>query len=211
MGVHKVPIVIDEQTYSGALSGRHTVRELADEVCGPASSPDRRLVVAVSCDGQPITPERLEQVLQSPIEQFESLELQTVSVRDQVRLTLTQAREVLPQARLCCEEAADLLDQGRHESSMLQLQKLLEILKQVQYTTVLVAQLLGLDLDRLDADGRSLVETLDLIKDHLGRLKEGMENHDFVTVSDLLRYEFAEPLGAWSGLLQSLDAQATDR
>lgn len=198
-------VIVDENAYAGPMSSGQTVQELVDGICGPPTAENRRLIIALACNGEPVVTDRLAEVMQTPVERFEIVEMQTVAVREQIHFTVTQALDILKQAHQFREDAAGLLSQGRHEAAMTELQKMLEILKQVQQTTVLSAQLLGVDLDKLNSAGCSLIETLALIKAQLGRLKDGMESQDFVTVSDLLRYEFGEPLEAWTAILSALD------
>jgi len=130
--------------------------------------------------------------------------MQTVSVRDQVNLTIDQAVEVLDGADKLREQVADDLNQGRQESAMVGLQRLLEIFKQVQQTTILASQVLGTQLESIRIDGQGLADVLTGIKDGLNELKTGMENQDFVAVSDILRYEFTGPIEAWRAILARL-------
>lgn len=195
-------LIVDEQAYTGPLSASQTIQELADDVCGKGQN--GRLVIGLACNGQAVTADQLETVLGSQINAFQCVEIQTVSVREQIRTTLAQAADTLNQAHAVRETAADLLDQGRHEPAMAELRQILEILKQVQQTALLTSQLLEIDLETLNPGGRNFLEVLSLVKNQLGQLKGGMEAHDFVSVSDILRYEFAEPLDAWASILGTL-------
>jgi len=191
-----VQVIVDHQPYTGPVPGSVTVQELADSICTPGDNHDRRLVIGLACNGEAIAPEQLDRVLASAVSGFEIVELQTVSVREQVRETLAQAADTLAQAHPVAQRAADLLDEGRHEAALAELQNVLEILKQVQQTAVLTAQLLGADLETLQPAGRGFMDTLGLVKDQLHELKTGMENHDFVRVSDLLAVRVRRAAGS---------------
>lgn len=197
-------VIVDEQTYAGVMSANQTIQQLADDVCTASAGQEQRLVVGLACDGLPVAPEQFDRVLRTPVEDFELVEMQTVSVREQIQETLAQALDTLSRTHPLREAAADLLSQGRHEAAMGEIQKILEILKQVQQTTLLTSHLLKIDLQELKPGGRNFLDTLTLIKDELGQLKAGMETSDFVMVSDILRYEFVEPLDAWASILRSL-------
>jgi hypothetical protein len=203
-----VQITVDDREYQGRGQAGQTVRELAEELCGDQHSRDARLVIRLSCDGHPVQPARLEEVLQSTVESFATLEFQTVSVREQVSCTLGQAIEVFQQTDSLRNEIADLLNQGRNEAAMASLQKLLDIFKQVQQTTLLSSQLLGVELDSVRIDGKGLAEVLAVIKERLTDLRNGMEAQDLVMVADLLRYEFSQPLEIWQAILTELHGAA---
>ncbi|MBI4579760.1 MAG: hypothetical protein HY718_08665 [Planctomycetes bacterium] len=202
-------ITVDDQPYQAHGPADQTVQQLADEVCSQSAGDDRRLVVALTCDGEAVDADRLGEVLRSPVNRFETVEMRTASLREQVTAALDQAIEVWQRSHQFRQEAADSLDAGRHEEAMSSLQKLLDVLKQVQQTTIVSSQLLGVDLETLTAQGRSLTDILGLVRDRLTELKDGMGSHDFVRVSDLLRYDLAEPLDGWSAILRQLrDAAA---
>jgi hypothetical protein len=197
-------IMVDNQPYQVREADTQSIQQLADEVCGSMPGEGGRLVVGLACDGEPVQPDQLEHLLCRPIGSFASIEMQTVSVREQVNLTLDQAIEILEGADQLREQAADDLNQGRHESAMSGLQRLLEIFKQVQQTTVLASHLLGTPLESINIEGQDLAGVLTGIKERLNDLKTGMENQDFVAVSDILRYEFTGPIEAWRAILAHL-------
>ncbi len=199
-----VEILVDSRPYQTRDQSDQTLQELADEVCGKSGSGGGRLVVRLACDGAPVLPHQLEDVLGKPVRSFRSIELQTVSVRNQVAATLDQALEIFEQTGRIREQIADDLDQGRHESAMAGLQSLLEIFKQVQQTTFLSSQLLGISLESINIEGKDLTSMLAAIKGSLNDLKAGMENQDFVLVSDMLRYEFDEPINCWRSIISHL-------
>lgn len=201
-------ILVDQTPYVTGGPPTQTVKQLANEICRSDGHEIGRLIVALSCDGQPVSEEQLAEVLESPLTRFARLEVETVSVAQQVQATLAQAIEVLGDAHRMSAEAADCLNQGRHEPAMAAIQRLLEAIKQVQQTTILSAQLLRTNVDALSAGGYSFIDAISLIKDRLTQLKGGMENQDFVLVSDILRYELGEALDAWGAVVQSLHDQS---
>ncbi len=203
-----VQILVDDLPYRSTGPANQTIQALVKEVC---SSPQAtgRLVVALSCDGDLVPAERLGAVLESSVEGYAQLELQTVPICEQVMATLAQAIAVLRQAHELRIEAADRLNEGRQEAAMAAIQKVLEVFKQVQQTTIFSAQLLEIDLESLSAEGRTFIETLSLVKDQLNQLKAGMENQDFVLVSDALRYDLGDVVDAWLAILECLHGRAS--
>lgn len=197
-------ITVDDQTFAIEDPGTRTVQDFADEVCGPPTKLDSRLVVGAACDGKDIASDQLNDFMLSPANRFESVVLDTSPVRDQLRLALEQALAMLQEAHASREQAADCLNEGSHEGAMASLQKVLEAFKQVQHTAVLAAQLLEIDLEEFDVNGQGFLDVINSVKTHLGELKAGMENQDFVAVSDLLRYEIGEPIDGWMALTGKL-------
>lgn len=204
-------IIVDDQPYASRGPDTQTVQALANEVCAVTDSAQQRLVVSLTCDDQPVVGDNVQVVLDSRVRDHQKIELQTVSVAEQVFETLTQAIGVFAQCDAAREQAADALNAGRHAAAMENLQKLLEILRQIQQTTVMSSQLIGVSLEELRIEGQGIEQILGVIKDHLNALKDGMESQDFVLVSDILRYEFHEPLARWSGILNYLRTQAQAR
>ena len=204
-----MPIFLNDEIYDGPTTSQQTVQQLADEICGQPIDDDAQMIVSILCDGQLVEPDQLDQVLASPIEQFGRLELQTVTIRGQVAATLQEAIAVLGNGHSICEHVADALSQGRHDDAMAEMQKLLELFRQAQQTTLLSCQLLGTQPSDLLSGPHSFDDLLEKIRQNLTDLKAGMESQDFVLVADLLRYEFTEPIEHWASFLKQLSQIAT--
>lgn len=202
-------IILNEQTYQPRDAGNQTVQQLADEVCGPGTGLDSQIIVSLKCDGQAVDKDRLQEVLDSPVDQFANVDMQTVSVREQVVSTLSQAVDVLSRSSRIRETIADSLSQGRHDAAMTEMRNLLEVFRQVQQTTILACSLIGTEPADIRVDDLSFDDILTNVRQALTELKSGMENQDFVLVSDLLRYEFAQPLEDWVKVLEHLQTSAT--
>ena len=197
-------VLVDDQAYEITGPDDQTIAELANEVCNAKGHAGQRMVVGLRCDGQTVSNDKLTAVLQTPAGRFQRLELQTQPVAALVRATLTQALEVFEDSAASRHRVADLLDEGRHDAAMQQLQKFLNAWKQVQQCLVLSAQALEADLEAVRVNDLPLGQILDLIKTQLTGLKDAMETGDFVVVGDILRYEFDEPLAHWVALLKHL-------
>lgn len=203
-------ILVDEQAYQPTGGIEQTVGELADEVihASQVSEDDPRMVVGVFCDGEPVSQENLDDILSRPLSDFAKLELQTQSLRTLVTATLTQAIALFEEAGEARIRAADLLAESKTEAAMQHLQRFFDIWKQVQQSTLVCAQALGVDLDAIKINGHGLIEIFEPLKTLLNGLKDGMANHDFVVVGDILRYEFEEPFDNWNTLLNHLRERA---
>jgi len=203
-----VEIILNDEVYQNQGSSDQTVQQLADEVCGPLTGVDANIVISLACDGQPVEADRLQEVLDSPLEKFDRIEMRTVRVREQVAAALLQSIDVLHDSSQMRESVADCLNQGRHEQAMDEMRKLLEAIRQVQQTTLISCQLLGIEPATVRADDVEFNSILNDVRNSLTELKDSMENQDFVLVSDLLRYELAGPLEGWLAILNQLHSQA---
>jgi hypothetical protein len=201
-------LLIDDEPYGQSCPSEMTVRELARAVCADPSPQGRRLVVAVYRDGQPVPSDDLNAVLDAAVADFPDLALQTQPVAALVRSTLDQALAMLEDASGIRTAAADYLDQGRQPEAMQQIQKLLEIWRQVQQSLTFSAEALAIDLDSLEADGDRFPDLVNTMKANLEDLREAMRNQDPVLIADLLRYELEGVFMKWGRLLNGLRQSA---
>jgi hypothetical protein len=75
-----------------------------------------------------------------------------------------------------------------------------------QESILKTAQLLRIDLGRVQVEGRSMSETLKLFTATLIDIRTALENRDFVRLTDILLYETKETSASWRAALQSMRA-----
>ena len=201
-------IFVDDQPYISPGKTGQTVAELANEVCQNDTEPSHRLVVGIRCNGEQVGNDRLESILASPADEYDSIELLTQPVASLVKATLSQAIEIFEQSSENRRKAADLMAEGRQAEAMSHLQNFLEVWRQVQDSMLMCAQALRVNLEALKVNDLSLTDILEMIKNQLNDLKAAMETGDYVVVGDILRYEFEEPSGYWLKFLGLLWEQA---
>jgi len=199
-----VEILVDDKPYQPKGTVNQTVNDLANEICDTSQTTGARMVVSVRCNDLQVTDEQLDEILASPTNQFEKLEFHTQPVSALAQGVLNQAIKLLDESSSIQHQVADLLDEGQQEPAMGKLQKFLEIWNQVQQSMILSAQALELNLDDLRTNDMGIIEIFESIKTQLKELKEAMEKGDFVVVSDILRYEFDNPISQWTDLLNSI-------
>ncbi|MEP0841985.1 MAG: hypothetical protein HRF43_04655, partial [Phycisphaerae bacterium] len=125
-------ILVNDEPYAPACPSDKTVRAVAQAVCTSARPEQRRLVVALYCDGQAVSDEQLDAILDRPASDFGRIEFQTQPVGAMVRATLEQAVEAVHEADALRLAAADLLDAGDQPAAMKKLQAFFELWRQVQ-------------------------------------------------------------------------------
>lgn len=204
-------IFVDDQPYASPGKAGQTVAELANEVCQKDAEPGSRLVVGIRCNGEQVANDQLDQVLASPAEQFDSIELLTQPIASLVKATLSQAIELFEQSADNRRKAADLMTEGRQTEAMGRLQSFLEVWRQVQDSVLMCGQAMQIDLESLKVNNLNLISILEMIKDQLNNLKAAMESGDYVVVGDILRYELEEPSEYWLKFLSLLCEQADKR
>lgn len=197
-------ILVDDRPYESTPAPEQTVGQLANELCGNATGPARRLVTELKCDGESLSGDVLNAALNRPINSFSRLEFQTQPVGNMVRATMDQAISLFENATAHREQAADLLSEGQHQEAMKALQQYLQVWQQVQQTVVVSLQAMETDFESLTANGQSAGEVLELIRTQLEELKDSMQQGDFVLVADVLRYELAEPFDLWLQLMKQI-------
>lgn len=194
-------VIVDEQCYQGPGIEAATIGELAQIVCQETGGGEKRMVVHVVCDGAPVAPDRLDQVLADAPGQYSKIELQTQPLRVLVHATLAQAVKVFEDISAKRETIADALEAGEQNDAMQQLRDLFGTWKQVQDCLAASVAALGLSTDQLATEAGTLEEVLDSVKTQLTELKDAMNGSDFVVVGDILRYELEEPFQQWLALL----------
>lgn len=200
-------ILIDDRPYPQPCPPEMTVRDLAREICADTTL-GRRLVVSLHCDGRPVADAEMDAVLDAPADSFDRLDLVTQPVAALVRTAMHQAMNLIDDASACRDAAADALERGERPAAMSELQKFLDIWRQVQESMLASAEALGVHLDSLDAGGCRFSELIGLMKTHLTDLRSAMRTQDLVLVGDILRYELEEVLTHWRGLLAALQSAA---
>ena len=200
---------VDDKPF--AFDGRsdQPISDLTQQACRGQTQGEARIVVAMRCDGREIPQSEVDDILKKPASEFGRLDLHTQPIAALARATLAQAIAVLEDSTAMRERVADLLDEGRQEPAMAELQRLLEAWKQAQQTLLTTTQALRLPIDTLMVEGRSVIEVLEETKPMLTELRQAMSQGDHVLVGDLLRYEMEEPFQQWLALFRHLHDLAT--
>ncbi len=201
-------VLVDDRAYQPQGGAAQTLRELAREVCESAGNSGPRLVMSVRCDGNLVTSDRLNTVLDTAVNRYQRLELQTGPVRPMVSAALAQAAQLLDQAGESRGQIADLLAAGDVEKGMAALGALLGQWKQAQAAIPVCAEAMRVDLDSLQVDGTNLNDIVATMKAKLEELRSSLESGDMVLVGDLLRYDFESPLTQCGQLVRELQTRA---
>lgn len=168
-----------------------------------AAEEQGRCVVEVIVDGALWTNEQLEQV---GLTQAKAGEVRMISARpaELVGQTFADAATALDDALLLQNDAAALLQSDDQDAAMKRLGEAFAIWGSVQQALVQGSQLVGLDLDQCDVDGKTVQEYVVVLSRQLQNVLTQLEQHDFVGVADTLLYDLPEVVDQWRELLGSL-------
>ena len=164
---------------------------------------DGRVVVEVRVDERSLSTEDLEQADQTPVAGRE-VRMYTADPRSLAVETLQQLRGQLEELRRLQEQAAERFQQDEATEALKQVGELVQIWLQTQQAVGHAAALLGVDLDQMGVDGRSVSEIANELAEKLRELKELLSAQDTVAIADTLLYEWPGIVDQWDRLVGRL-------
>jgi hypothetical protein len=163
---------------------------------------ENRLVVNLLIDGCEPDLSRLSAVKQAPINGH-TLYIETAEPREMALEVLAEVDAQLAEADRLRKDAVDLLQRNHPATAMERLSGCFTTWNNAQESVTKTAQLLRIDLDRVQVEMRSLSDVLGDFTDQLRQIREALEGRDFVTLGDILAYEATQTCSHWR---QALDA-----
>lgn len=165
-----------------------------------AASQNEATTVGIVLDGQSVTPDRFEEILERPLEDKTSLEL-TVLTKGQLIESLRAISDRI--GRLSLDEIPVLLQSGKDKEAAAIIDSLAADCDAFFHTATM-SSLFPEVYGKLTIDGASFI---DFFKDFLPILsdfKDAMEGNDTVTVGDLAEYEIGPRLKAVTQAIATL-------
>jgi len=191
-------VTVDDQTLATDRLGFTTVGQVLDHLQGL-----NRLVVNVTINGETPDLDRLDDLRASGLSGNE-LYIETADPREMAVSVLDEVDQQLYDTDRTRAEAADLLQADRTVKAMEKLAGCFSTWQHAQQSLIQTAQLMNVDLTKLDVDGRSLVSFLQDFSAQLRTIRDALESRDFVTLGDVLTYEMTESSNLWHAAIQSL-------
>ncbi len=199
-------VYVDDNPYAVSDLPAKTLRQIAQEIRQNLPA-QKRILVAIYTDGQLVPPGELDVALDSPSTKYERVDFQTAEPQILAREVLKQARALVAEVAPVCEQAGEMLSSGQTGRAMEMLGSCFAVWNQVQESMSRSVDLLGLDLSKLQIEGKKADELLSQFADQLRHVKEALENRDYVQLSDILQYELQDVAPRWQGLLDQLVQQ----
>ena len=202
-------VYVDDNPFAVANLADKTLRQIAREIRQDLA-PRKRMLVAIYTNGQLVSAADIETVLDAPASRYERIDFQSAVPQVLAREVLQQARELVAEATPICRQAGEMLSAGQTARAMELLGNCFGVWSQVQVSMSRSVELLGLDLSRMQIEGKKADQLLSEFADQLRTVKDALENHDYVQLSDILQYELQDATPRWQSLLDHVVAQITD-
>jgi len=198
-----VEVFVDDRPYQAALDDKEPlsalVNEVRDRICE-----EERIVVHIRCDGADITGSGFEERMTQPFGTYRRVDLFTSSPKDLVDDALDQADELLRQSEADRVRIVDALAAGRTPDAIDLLARCMHAWHQVHQGIANSVSILKLDVNSIQIDGKSAADMLETTRDRLLQVRDAIEGHDFVLLSDTLQYEFEEVINTWKGVVAAV-------
>ena len=130
--------------------------------------------------------------------------IETADPRTLAQQVLSEVEAQLDHADQLCSEASSLLSRNNSSKAMEKLSGCFSTWQHAQESVLKVAQLLRIDLNDLIADGLPMTRLLEDFTTQLHDIKRALENRDFVSLNDILKYEAPTANVKWCGALSTL-------
>jgi hypothetical protein len=192
-------IFLDEQPTT--LAGQ-TLREILRSA-GERLAPSGRIVIEVAIDGQSLDNAELQGRLDAPVSGV-VVRLTSVEPRELASDALGQVCERLDDARQAQFQAAELLQQDRSIDAMRRISDAIAAWQQTQAAVLQCSQLLNLNLDNEQLDGRPVSAMVNDLLEQLKQLKTLINDNDSVGLADALAYEWPQSVDRWQRLAEHM-------
>lgn len=184
-------VFIDQQPVDAGALGLATIGHVLGHV-----QKDDRLVVQILLDGRKPNTDEMGTLRQLPLDGH-VLYVETANPRSLAVEVLEEMDEQLCSAERFRAAAADLLGQGQTSLAMQKLSACFTVWHHAQDAVMKTAQLLRLDLQQVECDGRPIGQMLRHFADQLKQVRSALEQRDFVLLGDMLLYEMTDACNQW--------------
>lgn len=196
-------VTVDQQPLAAEEMGMQTVGQVLAHL-----QRDNRLVVHVLIDGQEPDLGQLGAVKRMPLREH-TLFIETADPRQLAASALDAVEAQLAEADRLRGEACDLIAQGVHHRAMEKLSGCLTTWQHAQESVLKTSQLLRLDLEKVEVEGRPLTDLIQEFARQLREIKAALEDRDFVRLNDILTYEATQTSTLWKSAVGAMKRLAT--
>jgi hypothetical protein len=193
-----MPVMVDHEPMRAEELGLRTVGQVLSHL-----QRANRLVVHVLIDGQEPDMQRLGDVRKSVLKDH-TVYIETTDPRQMALQVLSEVESQLAEAERLKSEAAGMLRKNQNVRAMERLSGCFTTWQNAQQSLLGTAQLLKIDLNTIDVDGRPLTELVADFTKQLKEIKSSLENRDFVTLTDLLIYDTADTTRQWRAAITAM-------
>lgn len=167
--------------------------------------PEGRIVVEVQWEGRTLDSDQLRAHRHQPVEGVE-VRLYSAEPGELALEALDQLRERLEASGQSLEQAAEAFQSDRPDEGMRLLAQGLDIWQRLPQAIMQVAELLGIDLAKLDPAVDVAAATEELAE-RLRLLRDQVQVQDTLALADTLAYEWPGIVEKWQGFIEQIIRQ----
>lgn len=193
-------VTVDDAPLAAEEMGLRTIGQVLSHL-----QKDNKLVVNLLVDGIEPDLSRMGTLRRSPL-LGHTIFIETAEPRQMALDVLEEVESQLSEADRLKGEAVDLLQRNAAVKAMERLSGCFSTWQSAQESVVKTAQLLRIDLERVQVGAQSLRELVQDFAQQLRQIRLALECRDFVTLSDILTYEATQTSSRWRCALQAVRA-----
>ncbi len=179
------------------------VSDVVDVVRDDVSANDDA-ILSLTCDGIDVTEDQIPEVWGRAIADVTRIDITTGKPDELVIDALEQAGTQLDETTKLKKDAIDQFGAGATTDAVRTLGQCLSGWLRVNDTINKSFSLLGVTNENFVREQGQLAEMLKPVMTQLGEIKIAMEAADYVTIADILEYEFDDVQNAWSGCIDMI-------
>jgi hypothetical protein len=164
----------------------------------------RRAILGLTCDGIDVIGNTLTDYLATPASSFERIDIQTGIPDTLIVHAMREARDTLSRAERERGEVVELLGKGKSGDAVILLGRCLNHWYRINEAISKSLGLIDTIPDAFEIDLRELVAALEPIADKLADVKSAVKSQNYVSLADILEYEFDEVTTCWRGVIEKL-------
>ena len=185
---------------------RQALLDIQSRHCGAS-----QMVVGLSCNGEAVAGEQMEEALEKRACGIELLDITTSTAESLVYDAMTQASISLEYTESSVQSVANQLTEGRTDEAIKALSECLQVWQQVHMAVAHSIQMLEIDMKEMMILDETLMDVIAKPKDILTQVKGALQAQDHVLLADLLQYEFSTVTEKWHTIIARLRQEADDR
>ncbi len=168
---------------------------------------DGRVVVEMKVDGRVVDSGAEEKLKGRPVSEVEMLEVRTRVPGELASETLLELSRHMERVEENVEGIVGHLEANRVSEAMELLGGCCNIWGVLQEAMVRIGVLLGLKYDEMEVEGKSVGDWITGLKELLEGVNEALQNRDFVSLGDILRYGLSPAMRNWREITLQLAEQ----
>jgi hypothetical protein len=160
-------------------------------------------ITQILVDGQQPNMDDFDSTAASPVD-MHTIFITTGDPRQLARETLDDVHALLGNADEQRRQTADLLGAGDQQNAMRYLGDCFSAWHVAHESVIKTVQLLQLDLEQIQVGDRRLLDVLSEFSTHLRQVKDALQQHDYVTLNDILTYEMTDTTPTWTATIDAV-------